>query len=370
MSLVRSNADIAEVKLAIKEQLLDSHWEGHEPSPVLNRLDSHLGDLSTDNSAQQSSSVWAPSNQNRVSIAHLTDIAPCRVPASPWTSIIADDDLVSNLVSVFLIWEHPFYNWIDVEAFINDMQAGYTDCFYCSAFLVNALLAAACPYSDYSLANSIHGGTSDLMLKLIEEAKRLLAADNEPTIPRLQGLCLLMAATGMTGSDGDGSELLKETIITYEQLVIRYDSVQSSTSAASPQKIMSRVLDQTCWGIFNNITMSLHAWQKPSDLIKPPKRQLPQPTADYLQWRPYPISAAIVPAHVKELSHYMSSLSLIVRDIGRFLYADYPKLALEEDNDLEHRVLDLHTRLLDWQESLPHYLFAYPNSSPSVLTHQ
>jgi hypothetical protein len=38
--------------------------------------------------------------------------------------------------------EHSYYHYLDLDAFLDDMDNGRTD--YCSALLVNALLATAC----------------------------------------------------------------------------------------------------------------------------------------------------------------------------------------------------------------------------------
>lgn len=74
----------------------------------------------------------------------LSDMAPFRVPAHPWTSITEDDDFVSHLISLWFTWAHPFLNWIDRDLFIREMQSGNIDSEFCSPFLVNIILADAC----------------------------------------------------------------------------------------------------------------------------------------------------------------------------------------------------------------------------------
>lgn len=85
-----------------------------------------------------------PHRRNMLDIRRLVDEPPFRVPASPWTVITKDDNLVSHLVSLWLTWSHPFWNSLDRKLFIRDMQAGKVECEFCSPFLVNSILAEAC----------------------------------------------------------------------------------------------------------------------------------------------------------------------------------------------------------------------------------
>ena len=77
-------------------------------------------------------------------IRYLCSSAPYRVPAKPWTSVTDDDDLVSHLVSLYLVWDYPFFAFFDSKTFVRHMAMGNTESDFCSPFLVNALLANAC----------------------------------------------------------------------------------------------------------------------------------------------------------------------------------------------------------------------------------
>lgn len=77
-------------------------------------------------------------------INRLSDLPPFTVPSQPWTAITNDDSLVSHLISIWFTWNSLFFNWVEPELFLADMQAGKLDCDFCSPFLVNAILADAC----------------------------------------------------------------------------------------------------------------------------------------------------------------------------------------------------------------------------------
>lgn len=68
-----------------------------------------------------------------------------KVHARPWTTL-AGDDLVSELVSAFFVYDHCFrIPFVDQDCFLNDMRAGdITRAKFCSPLLVNAICALRC----------------------------------------------------------------------------------------------------------------------------------------------------------------------------------------------------------------------------------
>lgn len=87
-----------------------------------------------------------PSYRKKVmDIHYLCDEAPLKVPATPWTTLTNDDDLVSHLVALYLAWDYPVHGFLDPETLIKCMnlrERGKGD--LCTEFLVNCLLAVAC----------------------------------------------------------------------------------------------------------------------------------------------------------------------------------------------------------------------------------
>jgi hypothetical protein len=84
-----------------------------------------------------------------------------KVPARPWT-LLAGDDLVSELVSAFFTYDHcsgiPF---VDQECFLADMRAeDIVQARFCSPLLVNAICALKCvSVSKQNADNSLTMGT-------------------------------------------------------------------------------------------------------------------------------------------------------------------------------------------------------------------
>jgi len=89
-----------------------------------------------------SRSSWNPHRQTETVNEPLYDPRLSHVQASTWTSVVVDDDLFANIISTFLVWDHPSWRLFDETLFINDLVAGRTQ--HCSKLLVNAILAYGC----------------------------------------------------------------------------------------------------------------------------------------------------------------------------------------------------------------------------------
>jgi hypothetical protein len=64
-----------------------------------------------------------------------------QVPARPWTCI-ANDGLVSDLISSFFTWDRFLYPFVHQQAFLQEMRfASAQEAKYCSPLLVNAICA-------------------------------------------------------------------------------------------------------------------------------------------------------------------------------------------------------------------------------------
>lgn len=64
------------------------------------------------------------------------------VPASPWTSLTANDEAVSHLVSMYLTFVNPYWHGVEHDIFLKAMRGRQRN-EYCSPALVHAILAVA-----------------------------------------------------------------------------------------------------------------------------------------------------------------------------------------------------------------------------------
>jgi hypothetical protein len=69
-------------------------------------------------------------------------MSPDTLRPSKWTSISSDDVFLTRLLEAYFVYEFPLWPCFHKDHFLHDMTTGNTD--YCSPFLVNAILTAAC----------------------------------------------------------------------------------------------------------------------------------------------------------------------------------------------------------------------------------
>jgi len=112
----------------------------HDPFSVLHSI--RDGDLLV-----QASTGYRDSNNQALQKLNQDALQRCtiKVPARPWT-VIANDGVVSELISIFFATEHPFIaTFVDKECFLREMKSGdIKAATLCSPFLVNAI----CSYSS------------------------------------------------------------------------------------------------------------------------------------------------------------------------------------------------------------------------------
>ena len=77
---------------------------------------------------------------------HFINEPPIVLCAEPWTDV-AEDNVVSHLLSIYFAWDQPFVAIVDKIAFLHDMKHSVFNPKgpgACSPLLVNAILAEAC----------------------------------------------------------------------------------------------------------------------------------------------------------------------------------------------------------------------------------
>lgn len=369
LSIIRSNAPVQDLKVCVKQQIAKARVGKRLPSPELEQLHTRIQRLPTEGVSDPKRRL--PQEQGKFSrAAHVSEEPPYMVRASPWTDVTADDMLVSNLVSVFFRWHKSMYDWMDEDLFLRDMRQGDLQCSYCSPVLVNALLAVACPYSDYDEAKTKPGALSPLMSAFLAEAMSLLDGyEARPSIATAQALAMLNVALAANGQDGVGYQYLKHATSMCKGLQLKFRAVRNTDKATSEERVFSSVLDTTCWGVFNFMVMASMVYHRPTETSQP-RRSLPEPVEDSHLWTPYPLSGPTRLYYSRELLHHYTSLSIILRDAMSLLYGHGGDPTEHERDRLEEAILQMHVRLSQWHRSLPEHLSVRSDSPPSVLAQQ
>ncbi|KAJ5938124.1 hypothetical protein N7454_004466 [Penicillium verhagenii] len=338
LNLIRSNASLEEVQLFLDDFIERSKVE---KTPELVEICSGVRDL---NESQKRAALA------RLHPKRLSDIVLFQVPAAPWTSVTKDNEFVSHLISMWFSWTHPFLNWIDRDLFIRDMQSGNLDSEFCSPFLVNIILADACPFSDYPEAYAVAGQAWSRGLQFYKEAKQHLDQSNgKVTVPYVQGLGVLYACTCMMGKDRTGWIYLGQLAYAIHELARKHKPPPPDADPDTQHK--SRAIDMAIWGLFNLASMTGLAYQK-GGLIKMPHREY-SPAHDDLhgeEWTDYPHRSDTVESHTQCLFLTFSEFSVIEYDLSWSLFG---KGEQKLNFELVKATENMHTRMLEFYERMP-----------------
>lgn len=297
-------------------------------------------------------------------IRRLTDSPPHSVTCQTWTTVTDDDELASHLISIWLTWDKPWYNWMDEHLFLRDMRRGMLHSDYCSPFLVNAVLAWACPYSDYHEARTKDGAVSVLMKCFIVEARHLIEEEmkNPPNLPTVQGLTFLYLALALSGQDRLGYQSMVQTIAMCEELERSPPKTYGSEEDAQD---LERTIALTCWGVYNMTTASFTSFMRPQ-IMRKPKSSPPTPRYNGT-WTPYPRQADPILGYNDELFHVYCDVQVIAAELTQLLFDDTSTLSKSVQ---EAKVITLCRQLLERLDSMPAHLQLREGAPASVLAHQ
>ncbi|KAI8167287.1 Nitrogen assimilation transcription factor nit-4 [Colletotrichum sp. SAR 10_65] len=151
----------------------------------------------------------SPAANERVSdsrLAKLNDKAMenslIRVPAKPWTAI-ADDGLVSELITDFFSWENASaFPAVDRDLFVADMRAANVKkAKYCSPILVNAICALRSPFVERAKQFGAITG-QDLAKRFRDEVMQLVEkSQGRATLPTIIALVLIDWSASIAGDE-------------------------------------------------------------------------------------------------------------------------------------------------------------------------
>lgn len=301
------------------------------------------------------------SSTNVLSIDRLVDVPPHEVSAAPWTKVTDDNHLVSHLISLWASWEHTWPDGVVLECFIRDMKQGQLGLLYCSPFLVNSMLAAACPSSDFNGVRTRRGKCSDLMVSFVEEAQHHLQEELEssaiPCVTTVQGLTVLYQATGKMGQKEQSYLYAMQATSMCAELLRTRNTVIQKAKSIEDRKLLSYVIDYTCWGVFCSTTSSLSWWKQPQNL-HPPSRAFPEPSGIILRphslvWVPYLQKGQEQDGRMSEIMRYFTGLAIIQQDLTIILYAGNVDARRSRNSSFLQSLFRVELQLRDLYNGLP-----------------
>ncbi|KAJ5748912.1 pathway-specific regulatory protein [Penicillium nucicola] len=314
--------------------------------------------------ARHNTGVDAPRLRPQImDIRFLCGSAPYKVPAKPWTNVTDDDDLVSHLISLYMTWDYPFYAFIDRKTFLAHMRNGslYSD--FCTPFLVNAMLANACDYSQNNEAYTVPGDVKTKGAEFLAEAEgymRLYAFDrgSGTRLATLQATLLLYSNLG--NNDFGYAMLHQATEMAEEMGIINRKKLNLNKSQMSEEMIRS--LKRTAWGLFQIDTIVHTNFLRPSRVNEVSVDRIAAVKEDEETWIPYPLPGHTRPSHMSIYFDRACDLSYIARDMSRIIPTEQRKTSEANMSKQEN-----YNRLCEWQSSLPEIFSSSGNPVPHIL---
>ncbi|KAK3613944.1 hypothetical protein LTR56_027579 [Elasticomyces elasticus] len=202
--------------------------------------------------AQQISQSTAPSSTSILANSYLLPHEeyteepqedPSQSPGT-WFRQPQDAEFVEHLLNLHFSWVHPTYHSFPRELFLRDMGRRSTD--YCSALLVNAILALACHYSDRPEARTDPNNPATAGNHFFEEAKRLLYREERSCLTTVQALGVMATREVSQGRESNAYQYSGRCLRMAVELGMHLSVAGSKSRSAE-----SEARKITFWAVFN-----------------------------------------------------------------------------------------------------------------------
>ncbi|KAF5024181.1 hypothetical protein F66182_3745 [Fusarium sp. NRRL 66182] len=187
-----------------------------------------------------------------------------------WTGVAIDNEVAASAISHYLQGNHPIFGFFDPDLFIDDLVHHRHQ--FCSAFLVNALLAHAC--QAYSV---IDDGVGVLGQEFARDAAVLWRAErSSDTILNVASVLMLSVSAHLQRSDMASNDLLDDGRAMAERMKL-FGVPHTPANAASFDSMdpnTKRAMAHTAWGAYSYLTLNTF-WVPTNPIAFPPMFPVP-----------------------------------------------------------------------------------------------
>lgn len=167
-----------------------------------------------------------------------------------WTRVTDDDSLISHLITMYFTWHYPFYTILAKDIFYRDFVRGLPTR-YCSALLVNSILALGCHFSSRQGAFAEPGDATTAGNHFFEEAKRLALEKDEhenANLCNVQAFALMSVREAGCGREGSGWVYSGLSFRMALDISLNLDTTNLGLKSLSEEEIDARRI--TFWGCY------------------------------------------------------------------------------------------------------------------------
>ncbi|KAJ4387173.1 hypothetical protein N0V93_007762 [Gnomoniopsis smithogilvyi] len=303
-------------------------------------------------------------------------------PITSWSDVTKDRQLVIHLLNMYWNWHYPFFTTLSRRMFWKDFMKGKPSStpkvsFFCSAPLVNAMLALGCHFTDISGAFAMPGDSRTKGDHFFAEAKKLVFDHDEyatPSLTTTQALALMSVREAGCGREARGWVYSGMSFRMAQDVGLNLDSglVTGDKGQMSDDEVDARRI--TFWGCFlfdktwSNYLGRLP--QLPKNSYNVSKYEV-HPDEDSESWAPYTDSgfdqSLSQPSRTRAVGLQLSKLCEISSDLLLFFY--HPKhIGRSSGKAVELKKLsELHRQLEDWRKDLAPEFEPKEGQLPNVI---
>ncbi|KAL1297735.1 hypothetical protein AAFC00_006274 [Neodothiora populina] len=300
---------------------------------------------------------WSPrSQQHTQSEVVLYDDRLRGVKASNWTSVIIEDTCFANIISSFLIWDHPPWRLFDEDMFIEDMVTGRTN--YCSRLLVNAVLAYGC--QNYAAVDPSKEALGSFFFVEADQLWRL--EEGKESLACIAASGLLHGLHTCRGKDKVGLTYLVQGVRMAQDMgLFRKKTAAEIYDVNQPQLRHGRAV--VAWGLYAYVVSHSMYMHRDSLIRTPPPVPIP---GVYPMLESVPVPVFRDSWQLSETFDAACRLWVIVKDLLPLYYKEDEPIQAET-NGLTEAVVLLHRRLQDWGDSLPQKVRMTEDALPHIV---
>ncbi|KAJ5939168.1 Transcription factor [Penicillium verhagenii] len=291
-----------------------------------------------------------------------------------WTQVTEDDSLITHLLNMYFTWHYPFFTLLAKDIFCRDLNRGMPSQ-YCSALLVNAMLALGCHFSSWPGAFTDPSDITTAGNHFFKEAKRLIHENDEHENAKLctvQAFALMSVREAGCGREGKGWVYSGLSFRMAFDLGLNVDASNMGARNLTDEEVDARRI--TFWGCYLvDKCWSNYLGRQPqlsSSNTNVPKFDV-LPREETETWLPYTDSGVneehAQPSRIRAIALEISKLCEISNDLLRYFYhpSDLEK-SQSKQSELK-KLSDVHTRLETWKKELPREFEPKEGQLPQVL---
>lgn len=171
-------------------------------------------------------------------------------PVRRWTQVTENDSLIGHLLTMYFTWHYPFFTVLAKDVFYQDYVRGISSP-YCSALLVNAMLALGCHFSSWPGAFADPQISATAGDHFFKEAKRLILENDEHENAKLctvQAFALMSLREAGCGREGKGWVYSGLSFRMAFDLGLNVDATNRGAHSLGDEEVDARRI--TFWGCY------------------------------------------------------------------------------------------------------------------------